>query len=176
MQEIRPGLFLGSIGAALHRPSIVRAGVTHIINVSSLPYEAIPGIKIKEMSIPDLKFSHILPKLLPAARFIDEGVHNGKCLVHCFAGRSRGPTLVAAYLIASEKLSVEEALEVIRSKRDVDINSGFIRQLAQFSEKVKQGKLKLPKRKRRKHETQSLSPMPLLEDELRGDVGEIAPI
>jgi dual specificity phosphatase 12 len=44
---------------------------------------------------------------------------NGGVLVHCQAGMSRSATIVAAYLMKTLKLSVDEALDMIRAVRPV---------------------------------------------------------
>jgi protein-tyrosine phosphatase len=51
-------------------------------------------------------------------------------IIHCAAGISRSPTLVAAYFIIENGWTSEEALFYIKNRRPyVDPNSGFIRQL-----------------------------------------------
>jgi protein-tyrosine phosphatase len=40
-------------------------------------------------------------------------------LVHCLAGRSRSTLIVAAYLMRSKRLTVDEALALIRTQRPV---------------------------------------------------------
>lgn len=67
-----------------------------------------------------------------ASEFIDSALSKGKqVLVHCHQGKSRSATLVGAYLILTEKISSNEALDLIREKRTEEIcpNSGFREQL-----------------------------------------------
>lgn len=42
-----------------------------------------------------------------------------KAYVHCRLGHGRGPTIVAAYLIATRNITPQEALEIIHQKRPI---------------------------------------------------------
>lgn len=54
----------------------------------------------------------------------------GTVLVHCHAGISRSVAIVLAYLMHMRKISVQDALNLIRSRRPIaDPNSGFMHQL-----------------------------------------------
>jgi len=56
--------------------------------------------------------------------------HNQRVVVNCFAGVSRSTTIVVAYIIYKYKLTLLEALQFVRSKRNiVNPNPGFIQQL-----------------------------------------------
>ncbi len=70
---------------------------------------------------------------------IKEAVDNGKKVyVHCKNGHGRSPTMVAAYLIRFEKLSLEEALNLIKEKRpESHIEEIQIKALREFSNKWK---------------------------------------
>ncbi|KAM3131534.1 hypothetical protein pb186bvf_016318 [Paramecium bursaria] len=58
-------------------------------------------------------------------------------LVHCMAGKSRSATIVLAYLIYSQKWSLQESLIYLKSVRPmVCPNPGFIRQLLQYEKSV----------------------------------------
>ena len=61
----------------------------------------------------------------------------GKVLVNCWQGASRSTTMVLAYLIKYEKLELAEALRLVKSKRDVRPNDGFLLQLIEFEQKCK---------------------------------------
>ena len=45
--------------------------------------------------------------------------HNKPVLVHCFAGMQRSCALVACYLIKYNKMSADEAIDYIKSKRPI---------------------------------------------------------
>ena len=53
----------------------------------------------------------------------------GKVLVHCVMGRSRSASLVLAYLMMEQGLSVVGAIEHVRQRRCILPNHGFLRQL-----------------------------------------------
>ena len=57
---------------------------------------------------------------------------SGRLLVHCVMGRSRSATLVLAYLMIHERLSVVDAITHVRHRRCVLPNRGFIKQLREL--------------------------------------------
>ena len=58
---------------------------------------------------------------------------NKKILFHCFAGVSRSSTFAIAYLMVKYKLNVNEALNMVKSKRQmIQPNYGFIEALNDF--------------------------------------------
>ena len=64
---------------------------------------------------------------------------NKKILIHCYMGSSRSATLVILYLMDRYEYTLEQALELVKSKRDiVNVNTEFIQNLRNFKrEKVK---------------------------------------
>ncbi|CAF1521752.1 unnamed protein product, partial [Didymodactylos carnosus] len=66
--------------------------------------------------------------------FIKEARENNKIiLVHCSAGVSRSPTIIAAYLIKEFRWSTEKALIYIYKKRNcITPNKGFMKLLFQY--------------------------------------------
>lgn len=72
--------------------------------------------------------------------FIDSGIRAGGVLVHCLMGVSRSATIVIGYLIARGKFpTFESSFDHVRSCRScVQPNFGFVRQLREFTENVKQ--------------------------------------
>ncbi|XP_074562844.1 dual specificity protein phosphatase 1-like, partial [Curcuma longa] len=71
--------------------------------------------------------------------FIDEGRSSGgSVLVHCFAGMSRSVTIVLAYLMKKNHITLHEALSLVRSKRPhVAPNHGFMTQLENFEKSLR---------------------------------------
>ncbi|KAK1905616.1 Dual specificity protein phosphatase 13 isoform B [Dissostichus eleginoides] len=53
----------------------------------------------------------------------------GRVFVHCLMGVSRSATLVLAFLMIAEGLSLQEAVAAVRPHRDVCPNQGFLMQL-----------------------------------------------
>lgn len=54
---------------------------------------------------------------------------SGKVLVHCHVGVSRSATLVLAYLMLKQHLTLVEAICAVKENRGVTPNRGFLRQL-----------------------------------------------
>ena len=58
-------------------------------------------------------------------------------MVHCFAGRSRSSTVVAAYVMVTEGLSLAETMKLIKDARPCAApNAGFERQLRSFERRL----------------------------------------
>lgn len=53
----------------------------------------------------------------------------GRVLVHCLMGVSRSATLVLAFLMIVEGLTLREAVAAVRPHRDICPNPGFLQQL-----------------------------------------------
>ncbi|KAG7270621.1 hypothetical protein CRUP_010916 [Coryphaenoides rupestris] len=68
-----------------------------------------------------------------AASFIHGALsRGGRVLVHCHVGVSRSATLVLAYLMLKQKLTLVDAICAVKDKRGVVPNRGFLRQLIQL--------------------------------------------
>ncbi len=61
-----------------------------------------------------------------ALDFIHDTVsHSEKILVHCHAGRSRSVCIVAAYLVKFSGYSRIDAIDLIKSKREIYLSNGI---------------------------------------------------
>ena len=60
----------------------------------------------------------------------------GKVFVHCYKGVSRSATIVIAYLMLKCNIDLEDAVKMIRAKRKIHPNDGFIRQLCILSRQL----------------------------------------
>jgi len=59
--------------------------------------------------------------------------HEKRILVHCEAGISRSATIVIAYLMKHHQMSLKQAYEFVKSrKNNIDPNINFFKQLIQF--------------------------------------------
>uniref|UniRef100_A0A803LT14 protein-tyrosine-phosphatase n=1 Tax=Chenopodium quinoa TaxID=63459 RepID=A0A803LT14_CHEQI len=94
-------------------------------------------LKIVRMAVPlkDTEDENLLDYLDVCLDFIEDGRKNGAVLVHCFAGVSRSAAIITAYLMRSEQLSQEAALESLRQCCEfVSPNDNFLEQLKMFEE------------------------------------------
>ena len=64
-------------------------------------------------------------------------INNKKVIVNCFAGVSRSATIVISYIMYKNKLSVQEAIEFVKTKRSIiNPNYGFVCQLYNLQESI----------------------------------------
>nr|UBK24579.1 DSPTP1-like 1 protein [Chrysanthemum x morifolium] len=94
-------------------------------------------LKLVRMAVPltDSEGANLLDYLEVCLDFIDQVRKNGSVLVHCFAGLPRSASIMTAYLMRSERLSVQDALASLRqSKPSVCPNDGFLEQLTMFQD------------------------------------------
>ncbi|KAJ8379255.1 hypothetical protein SKAU_G00000330 [Synaphobranchus kaupii] len=69
----------------------------------------------------------------PAAEFIHKALNGGgKILVHCAVGVSRSATLVLAYLMIRQNMTLVEAIKTVKDQRGIIPNRGFLRQLVRL--------------------------------------------
>ena len=75
---------------------------------------------------------------MDAAEFMENAILNkGKVFVNCVFGKSRSTTLVVAYMMLCHNYDAVSALKHIRQKRNVQINPGFLLQLADLDYRLK---------------------------------------
>ncbi|KAJ8759960.1 hypothetical protein K2173_010816 [Erythroxylum novogranatense] len=94
-------------------------------------------LKLVRMAVPirDMESENLLDYLDVCIDFIDRGRKEGSVLVHCFAGVSRSAAIITAYLMRTEQLPVEDAIESLKQSCEfVCPNDGFLDQLKMFEE------------------------------------------
>lgn len=57
------------------------------------------------------------------------GLPTDRVLVHCAMGVSRSATVVLAFLMICENMTLVDAIQTVQAHRDICPNSGFLRQL-----------------------------------------------
>ncbi|XP_035661267.1 dual specificity protein phosphatase 3-like isoform X14 [Branchiostoma floridae] len=148
--EVFRNVLVGDESIAQDVSKLKSLGVTHVLNAAhgaidvSKEYEKV-GIEYLGVPADDVPTYNLKQHFEPAAAFINTAVKKGKVLVHCHVGYSRSPTLVAAYLMLYQELTAQESITLIRGKRFIGPNDGFLRQLCEFNDQlVEEGRLELP--------------------------------
>jgi atypical dual specificity phosphatase len=158
--EVLPRLYLTDIFTALDEAKLTSLGITHVVSV----IEGVPNLPqtqpLCRLHIPlsDNSDQDILTHFPVANSFISNALTedpNSRVLVssswllrlsplflitlffiqvHCAMGISRSATIVCAYLIATMRMTPDEALAAVKKKREIVCpNLGFLRQLEEYS-------------------------------------------
>ena len=133
MNKICEGIFIGSERAASNMQLLLDNKITHIINLSGWSTvnhfpETFTYFTVK---MRDNDFEDLPQDFWDALAFLKMcRANNDVVLVHCRMGICRSQALVAAYLSEENKISIDAALNFIKTKRPgVNINPGFMDQL-----------------------------------------------
>lgn len=129
-------LFVGSVGAAHNREALQREGITHVLCVAGGLPQPYPGeFSYLTVAVNDSPAEDITAHFEACFAFLDSAFSSGGALVHCFAGKSRSVTVLAAYLMRTTQCTLQAALAMIQAVRPAACpNSGFMVQLRRFEE------------------------------------------
>jgi protein-tyrosine phosphatase len=129
IDKIIPGLYIGNAVAATTKKIIKNENIKLIVNCTTNTPNAFErdGIQYINLKIDDSKKSNKqlftqLPQILRKIRLYI--LYNKNVLVHCFAGKSRSATVIAAYLIKFHKYTPKTAIDFIISKHPQAFNGG----------------------------------------------------
>jgi hypothetical protein len=132
--EIHPRLYLGNAAFASDADLLTGLGITHIVNCAKEVPDYFKGdfnFQYLHLMLNDSPDENITRIFKVSAKFIRDALDNGGVvLVHCWAGVSRSVTVVIYYLVTTLGISVKEALDGIRTRREIaNPNRGFMEQL-----------------------------------------------
>ncbi|XP_006805940.1 dual specificity protein phosphatase 26-like isoform X1 [Neolamprologus brichardi] len=141
--EVWPRLYIGDQHSAENQADLYKNHITHILNAAHSTRKGQPdiyeGMKITYMGVEahDSCNYDMSVNFQAAADFIHRGLsRGGKVLVHCHVGVSRSATLVLAYLMLKQNLTLVEAICAVKESRGVIPNRGFLRQLIKLDEQL----------------------------------------
>lgn len=136
MSKIIDHLYLGSYDDIKNKFHEL-IGSKLIINVTKeCKYESeIEQIRLEYADNPNVD---ILENVDEICNKIHQHVSNSETVfVHCYMGKSRSATVILAYLITHQNFSLKEALDYVRSIRNICPNIGFIKKLISYEIKLK---------------------------------------
>ena len=128
---VKDFLWLGNSYAAANKEDLKSKGIKKVLSVwdgNGPKYNENEFIH-KKIKVADVYTFNIIKYFGECLNFIkgDE-----KVFVHCLAGTSRSASVVIAYIMWSEKKTFSEAFDIVKSKRYITPNEGFIEQLKMF--------------------------------------------
>ncbi|KAI0280849.1 protein-tyrosine phosphatase-like protein [Russula aff. rugulosa BPL654] len=137
--EVLPRLYLSDLYIARDEAQLTSLGITHVVSVieraPTLPHTQ--SLRTLHIPLSDNADQDILTHLPVTTSFISNALAedpNSRVLVHCLMGISRSATVVCAYLIATMRMTPDDALAAVREKRGfVSPNIGFLRQLEEYA-------------------------------------------
>jgi protein-tyrosine phosphatase len=134
MTEIVDGLFLGSSLNARDFEWLSSNHITHILNMAKeLPMHFPDRFEYKKVPAMDEETCKICKYFPEIVEFIDQGLRQGRVLVHCMMGISRSATAIILYLMVRKDMSSSSARKFVKQKSSlVNPNRGFITQLVNY--------------------------------------------
>lgn len=135
LAEIRKNVLLGSQDVASDFDLLHKNRITHILNLAPAVENSFSDdfvyLKLPILDVPETDITLHFDK---TNDFISSALSSkGRIYVHCNAGVSRAPTIVAAYLMKTEKISAKDALESIKYIRpSISPNKGFLQHLDNY--------------------------------------------
>jgi len=139
--QIIPRVYMSDLATAEAPGTLAAFGITHVLSVMPGSVHLPPNRGVCRLQIPiqDLPFEELAAHLAQTTQFISEALQDPRCsvLVHCTQGVSRSASVVSAYLIASRRWTVRQAVEYVKSKhRSASPNPGFVGQLQEYYDQL----------------------------------------
>uniref|UniRef100_A0A8C5I697 Dual specificity protein phosphatase n=2 Tax=Gouania willdenowi TaxID=441366 RepID=A0A8C5I697_GOUWI len=146
MDEVQPRIYIGDMYAAKDKRTLQAHLITHVLNAADGKFNVNTGpsfyrdtrITYYGVEAHDMPSFNLSPFFYPAANFIKNALSSptGKVFVHCAMGLSRSSTLVLAYLMIHENMTLVDALKAVGANRNVAPNNGFLEQLRELDKKL----------------------------------------
>ncbi|KAI0266544.1 hypothetical protein BC834DRAFT_875062 [Gloeopeniophorella convolvens] len=134
MDQALPGLWIGDLYSAKDTETLKTNNIHSVLTVMRGKFSIHQTFFQRQILLDDVEDADVLQHLIPSITFIQAELDKGRgVLVHCQAGMSRSATIVAAYIMYSQNIDVNAAIDLIRKVRPgISPNEGFMAQLEIF--------------------------------------------
>ena len=137
-QEISANVFIGSVKMAYDLEKLLKYKITHILSIAEEFPTKFNNFTNKNAGLPDvLEISKFITKdwLDECYNFINsskqDNVEN-KIFIHCQYGKTRSAIVAVYYVSKTENISILEAYEKIKEKRDITIPYEILSQISTY--------------------------------------------
>ena len=136
--EIIPNvLYVGSAACAANWRAVKQYGITHVLSMAGeVKYTKYAHVKYQALVLDDYHTADIFKYFGPALRFIRHARNSrpdARILVHCLMGISRSITIIIAFLMSAEGLTLFEAYSHVKKVRPYATpNPGFFNALVDY--------------------------------------------
>ncbi|XP_070707533.1 dual specificity phosphatase 29-like isoform X2 [Pempheris klunzingeri] len=132
--------------AAKDKRTLQAHHITHVLNAADGKFSVNTGpsfyrdtkITYHGVEAFDMPSFNLSPFFYSAANFIKSALSSptGKVFVHCAMGISRSSTLVLAYLMIYENMTLVDAIKGVSANRNISPNAGFLEQLRELDQQL----------------------------------------
>ncbi|XP_068438880.1 dual specificity phosphatase 29-like [Clinocottus analis] len=146
LDEVQHRIYIGDMYAAKDKRALQAHHITHVLNAANGKFNVNTGpsfyrdtkITYHGVEAFDMPSFNLSPFFYPAANFIKNALSSpkGKVFVHCAMGLSRSSTLVLAYLMIHENMTLVDAIKAVSANRNIAPNNGFLEQLRELDKKL----------------------------------------
>ncbi|KAK2820475.1 hypothetical protein Q5P01_023434 [Channa striata] len=146
LDEVYPRIYIGDMYAAKDKRTLQAQHITHVLNAADGKFSVNTGpsfyrdtkITYHGVEAFDMPSFNLSPFFYPAANFIKNALSSptGRVLVHCAMGLSRSSSLVLAYLMIHEHMTLVDAIKAVSDHRNISPNNGFLEQLRELDQKL----------------------------------------
>jgi atypical dual specificity phosphatase len=133
--QIIPGLYLGSSFNSYNIDEYKENKIKTIINITEeIPNYYESKIRYYKYAIKDDGNDDITDILIETSHIINNSLSSGKnVFVHCYMGASRSASVIVYYLVKHHNMSLTNAINFVKSKRDVvNISYKFYNELLEI--------------------------------------------
>jgi predicted protein tyrosine phosphatase len=135
MNVVTDNIYIGSAYDAADYDYLKRHDITRIINITrEIPnyFKDTEEFEYLHIPVSDINGETLIPHYDSLLEFYNKN-KTDNILIHCYMGSSRSACAVLLYLTVINEMCIEEALELLTSKRDiVNINIDFYNELDEY--------------------------------------------